>query len=301
MVPLSDALIFSLAGLSIALVAWLTRSRWAVALGSLRALFPLGVCPALDLSGAEHPGVLGSAIGLAFRITGPILRRPEAFRRIMLVSLPALLGLVAVLWAVGPVSERITERTNPPARPGSPNVLFIVLDTVRAESLSLHGYGRPTSRFLEGLRARAFVSTRRGRRLPGRSLRTPPCSRAGCRTSCSPAWTARSTTASRRSPSSCATTDTTRRASSRTRSSAADGSGLARGFVHYEDVAIDLDEIVRTSGLGRALSRKLRPAGNDRPTADFERKDAKSINAEFLAWLDRRPVGTPVLRLPELL
>src|SRR6185437_2330897 len=66
---------------------------------------------------------------------------------------------------------------------------------------------------------------------------------------------------------------------------------LARGFVHYEDVAIDLDEIVRASGLGRALSRKLRPAGNDRPTAYFERKDARSINAEFLAWLDRRPSG----------
>ena len=212
-----------------------------------------------------------------------------------------MLGVAAVTWAVGPVSERITERTGPPARPGSPNVLFIVLDTVRAESLSLHGYERPTSRFLEGLAPRAFVSTRRGRRLPGRSPRTPPCSRAGCRTSCRPAWTARSTTAF---PTLA---EFLRDRGYDTAGFVANTFfcsrwfGLARGFVHYEDVAIDLDEIVRSSGLGRALSRKLRPAGNDRPTAYFERKDARSINAEFLGVARPPAIGTPVLRLPELL
>jgi len=36
-------------------------------------------------------------------------------------------------------------------RPGMPNVLLIVLDTVRAKSLGLYGYGRPTTPRLERL------------------------------------------------------------------------------------------------------------------------------------------------------
>ena len=38
----------------------------------------------------------------------------------------------------------------PPA-PASPNVLLIVLDTVAANHLGLHGYGRPTSPTLDEL------------------------------------------------------------------------------------------------------------------------------------------------------
>ena len=42
----------------------------------------------------------------------------------------------------------------PPA--GSPNVLLIVLDTVRADHLSLYGYERPTTPFLERLARRGI-------------------------------------------------------------------------------------------------------------------------------------------------
>ena len=47
------------------------------------------------------------------------------------------------------VSLRQPDRPLPPA--GSPNVLFIVLDTVRADHLSLYGYPRATSPTLEHL------------------------------------------------------------------------------------------------------------------------------------------------------
>jgi hypothetical protein len=69
--------------------------------------------------------------------------------------------------------------------------------------------------------------------------------------------------------------------------------GLSRGFVHYEDVAIDAVEILRSSLLGRAIWGKFGPASNDRPTAFFRRKDASQINAELLGWLSRRPSGRP--------
>ena len=81
MVPLSDALIFSLAGLSIAVVAWLTRSRWAVALGIYGLCFLSAYALLLSYRGLSTLACSALAIGLAFRISGPILRRPEAFRR----------------------------------------------------------------------------------------------------------------------------------------------------------------------------------------------------------------------------
>lgn len=41
----------------------------------------------------------------------------------------------------------------PPARPGAPNVVLVVLDTVRARNVSSYGYGRPTSPEIERLAA----------------------------------------------------------------------------------------------------------------------------------------------------
>ena len=75
-------------------------------------------------------------------------------------------------------------RPLPPA--GPPNVLLIVLDTVRADHLSLYGYERPTTPAPGAAGPRgASASTRPGPRPPGRSPRTPACSPADGRTS----WT----------------------------------------------------------------------------------------------------------------
>lgn len=41
----------------------------------------------------------------------------------------------------------------PPAKPGAPNVVLVVLDTVRARNVSTYGYGRPTSPELDRLAA----------------------------------------------------------------------------------------------------------------------------------------------------
>ena len=67
-------------------------------------------------------------------------------RRFVLVSFPAAVAVVAILgasvWAGRPhqaVARRVRGRCR---RRGRPNVLLIVLDTVAAGHLSLHGYGR---------------------------------------------------------------------------------------------------------------------------------------------------------------
>jgi arylsulfatase A-like enzyme len=65
--------------------------------------------------------------------------------------------------------------------------------------------------------------------------------------------------------------------------------GLGRGFAHYDDMALTPATILRTSHLGRRLLRSVGTRQHERPTSHFSRKDAATINGEFLSWLDHRP------------
>lgn len=53
--------------------------------------------------------------------------------------------------------ERLAEARLPSAAPGSPNVLVIVVDTLRADHLSTYGYSRPTSPNIDGVAARGVL------------------------------------------------------------------------------------------------------------------------------------------------
>ncbi len=84
---------------------------------------------------------------------------PQAFGGSVRVSFPIVACLVPILaaslWGVDQLKVwREEARPLPP--PGSPNVLLIVLDTVGADHLSLHGYNRPTSPTIDELAARGI-------------------------------------------------------------------------------------------------------------------------------------------------
>ena len=66
--------------------------------------------------------------------SSPVSRRPSRSRR----------SWAASLW-VGDRNKQCARHARPFPPPGSPNVLLIVMDTVAAGHLSLHGYGRATS------------------------------------------------------------------------------------------------------------------------------------------------------------
>ena len=91
----------------------------------------------------------------------------EITRRDFLVG--GSVGIVGMALAIqGPpwLRERRTLAALPRASAALPNVLLIVLDTVRAQSLSLYGYDRPTTPNLERLASRGVTF--------GRALSTSP-------------------------------------------------------------------------------------------------------------------------------
>ena len=105
--------------------------------------------------------ILVLAAGAATQLVRTVATRSAGFDRLVRRSLPLFAALVALMgvglngWRA--LAERRALAALPPARAGAPNVLLIILDTVRSASLSLHGYARRTSPLLETLGERGVV------------------------------------------------------------------------------------------------------------------------------------------------
>ncbi len=157
LIPLTDLLIFLILGLSLAALAyfWPRRGSW-VGARLLCVLTLLGPFWAAFL-GIYGPGGFLLALGIAARLVPIFERHAAAFRRSVTISFPVLAVitplLAASVWAGDWLKEH-SEAARPLPPPGSPNVLLIVLDTVAAGHLSLHGYDRSTSPTLDGLARR---------------------------------------------------------------------------------------------------------------------------------------------------
>lgn len=99
------------------------------------------------------------AVGIA-SLLAPLLERHVAgLSRWLLWTFPVLLGSVLVLVTLVVGADRLkawrkASRPLPPV--GSPNVLLVVMDTVRADHLSVYGYERPTTPTLERLAKRGI-------------------------------------------------------------------------------------------------------------------------------------------------
>ena len=161
-------------------------------------------------------------------------------------------------------------------------MLFIVLDTVRAESLSVYGYHRKTSPNLTKL-AQHGVRFDQARASAAWTLPSHASMFTG-------RWPYELSTHPDRPLDS---TYPTLAEVLRNHGYATAGFvgntyfcnrwfGLGRGFLHYEDVAVCLVEIIRSSDMGRALISKVAPSifTRDRPYAYFNRKDAATVNHE---------------------
>jgi len=158
--PLSTFLFFSGVGLFLALATkvWPRRGAWFCT----RFICFWAVLPMLIVAGPQiYPAAWVSvALGSA-SLVAPVLERhaEEGLRRRLMVSFPVLAGSVLVLATLvfgGDWLKGRLEASRPLPSADSPNVLLIVLDTVRADRLSLHGYQRPTTPALERLAKRGI-------------------------------------------------------------------------------------------------------------------------------------------------
>jgi arylsulfatase A-like enzyme len=310
LVPISDLLLFSAIGVFLAVAAkcWPRPGSWL----SPRILCAFAVLPMLMVAG---PNIFTEAwlilsLGFASLLVPRLERRAIGLRRSLLKTLPCLLGLVLVLagftfgrdWLK---QRRETGRPFPPAT--APNVLLIVLDTVRADHMSLYGYRRVTTPTLERLAKQGIRFDRARATAPW----TLP-SHASIFTGRWPhelavKWLA---------PLSGNFPTLAEYLGSHGYATAgfvantfycSYATGLGRGFTHYEDFDLDrlgpfrmarlVDVTLKTiAEMSQKLSESFY-AGPFRPLLEYaagqllvaDKKHAGLVNREFLDWLSGRP------------
>ena len=159
LVPLSNLLLFAGVGLLLALAVKFWPRRGARLMTRFIGFWV--VLPALMIAGPRiYPAAWVIVAAGAGSLMAMLLeRRTTAWRRRLILSLPVLLGSVLVLAAVvfgGDWLKTWREDSRPLPPSDSPNVLLLVLDTVRADRMSLYGYERRTTPVLERLAERGI-------------------------------------------------------------------------------------------------------------------------------------------------
>jgi arylsulfatase A-like enzyme len=298
MVPASELAIFGAWGLSLAIVArWSRRlpTRWAV--GSF--VFLACVSQLLLVRGLNSLTCGLLAAGIAFRSAPWIAARLPRFGRLIRHGTPALIAILALLvgWAVAREALGRSRPVAARAAPGdqAPNILLIVLDTVRADHLRLYGYDRDTTPNLARLASQGVRFDRAHSSAPwtlpsqaslmtGRWPHELSVGRLGWLDATYP------TLAEFLRGHGYATAGFVAN-----QFFCGHESGLARGFDTYCDFPVTPAEVLRASSLGWFLAQKacrlrdeLRFLAADDSSSiglDFSRKDAATINREFLNWL----------------
>ncbi len=292
MAPVADLLLFVAVGL---LLLVLSR-RWRRARSAHVAMTVFGFMTSLSwlLIFPRIQWYASSllAIGVAAQCGQLFARRLKLSYSLILraTKIAAAVTLVLIIGVEGRAwrHERRAVENLPPAAADAPNVLLIVMDTVRAQSMSLYEYERETTPHLERFAKRGAVFERAISTAPW----TTP-SHAGMFTGhypseCSTDW---DKPLDRRYP--------TLAEAMRARGYVTAGfvanafgcgyeTGLDRGFIHYDDYSVSFGELLLGSSLIRAIVHSdplRRLLGNHQVVT---RKTAAEINSDFLAWLQRQ-------------
>jgi arylsulfatase A-like enzyme len=290
MVPAIDAATLVALALPLAAFAWLGFPH----LGSPRfaafvlLLVAVGAPLSLFKTELRWLSVVLLTLGIAFqgaRILAHRWRGLRSWMRRSAVPLAALLGLAAVAPAARQAwAERSGLADMPAPPPRSHSVILIVLDTVRAQNMSLHGYARRTTPWLERLALESTVFDRayapstwtlpsHGSLFTGR----PPHQQSG--NSFTPLDDALPTLAEVFRDRGYYTLGIVANDDN-----AYPHTGLDRGFLRYDTHTTAFWEMLEASRIGAVWRWGLRRFGIDLPT----RKDADTINGRFLDDLDRR-------------
>ncbi|WP_422927805.1 sulfatase [Singulisphaera sp. PoT] len=302
MIPGSSLMIFAAFSLVIAGLARVHR-RLAATARNYGLLFLSSLTILLTIRGLNAPASLLFAGGVAAR--GMPWVRPEGvsrrLRTVVRRTFPWLaatwVGLVA--WGLGTEawSEFRAIGSLPNSPKDAPNILLVVMDTVRADHLSTYGYSRGTTPNLTRLAARGVKFDR--------ATTTAPWTLPAHASMFTGRWPHETATLRGKPLESGIPTLAEFLAS---RGYATGGfvanhfncsreSGLSRGFAHYEDYEVSVVSTLGSSGLGwlcvkaAALVRtEYRRIAGLEPSLllsrGFQRKDAPRINEDALRWVD---------------
>lgn len=148
--PIFDLLLFLLAGLALAVLAQFIPQVWAKRM----ALFTFSFLMAFSWFGVFLSGRLSPvatvilAAGVGYQLSLTLFEREKRFAPFAGRTVKALGVLIAVLLVLIQsgiwLQEQAAVRNLPQAKESSPSVLLIVMDTLRADHLSLQGYERVT-------------------------------------------------------------------------------------------------------------------------------------------------------------
>ncbi|SIO59328.1 Arylsulfatase A [Singulisphaera sp. GP187] len=298
MIPVANLVLFGAVGLFLTilvrpfpkggglLAAWL--------LCTLALTTPLLAVPGLWASCSLMLGA-----GLACWIAPTIQAHRGRFRRMVRASLPPLgLALVA-LGAIASGRDGWAARSgssHKAARPGAPNVLLVVMDTVRADATNLNGSPRNTTpnlarladqgvRFERAIATSPWTLTSHASMFTGRwpwELSVGPDRALDTRYPTLAEYLGRQgyATAGFAANTVFCTAEY----------------GLSRGFGHYEDFVVSPLETLRSSALGWLICRRLEPLLDQLWTAagreashplelSHHRKGAAEINQAALSWI----------------
>jgi len=232
------------------------------------------------------------AAGVAMQASWLVVRYAPFFVRWSRRTLIPLAAMVPVLflgvngrWVM---QERRALAELPEAAAGSPNVLLIIWDTVRAASLSLYGYDRRTTPTLERLARDGVAFERAYSTAPWTAPSHASLFTGHWTPELSADWAARlddehpvlaevMASFGYRTAGFTANTFATARES-----------GLSRGFSHYDDYHVwSPGDMLRSTSLLRAVVNRQNWRHALRLDQPLGRKHAPQVEHEFLRWLDR--------------
>ena len=231
--------------------------------------------------------VVAVALGLAAAITRWFGRHEAAALAFIRRTLPWMAAWAALLLLVieggGWLRERAANAKLPPAAPGLPNVVLIVVDTLRADHLSAYGYSRRTSPNLDALARKGVLFEH----AIATSSWTLP-SHASMLTGLYPhEHGAQIRSFDARSPT---LPGVLRERGYRTAAFSANDIcftrlvGFGTGFTRFEDFAHSLGGLASRTFYGRALEKSIWAAGL---AADPRHRTAQQVNASALRWIAR--------------
>ena len=272
-------------------LAFITRRKiWSGALLAI-AIFWVLLIPALVhliMPGADYR--LGWCIGLlgAFQITRAINRHAHTRLTLWLVGVPALVALCALSY--GRVRE-FSQLNSLPPPPKSPNVLIIIVDTLRADHLSPYGYSRDTSPYLTQLAQQGVLFENA---IAPSSWTLP--SHASMLTGLYPHQTQVETDMDDLSGNWPNLGDAMRKRGYRTAAFSANyqffskDHGFIQGFSHFEEYEQTIGGILEKVTLSRVILQYLSSRTTGDPFAFFGFKNAATaqrINKDAVNWMKR--------------